>query len=262
MDERHHMYKPHAWARSPRNPNVSIWRYFWLNRFINLIETGESHFARLDQFTDQFEGVLPPGTVALPKDGFTNTPRRPDDELTDFETHVRDVNRIGKLCTFANCWFSSEHESEGMWRLFGSEGVAIQSSYQRLCESFVNEPRSVYVGVMQYFDYRTMQPETYGNTLAIAFNKRIEFEHEREVRAVIVHQPDDWTTGSPPYEEYREQHPQGLKAVTDTGVLIDRVVLAPAISVSSRQQLLEAMEQRGLKKTVVHSVLDELPGLI
>ncbi len=256
------MYRPHVWARSPHNPYVSIWRYFRLNRFINLIESGQSHFARLDQFSDQFEGVLPPVTVALPKDGFTNLPRKPDDVLTDFETLVRDLNRIGKLYTYANCWYMSEHESEGMWRLFGSDGVAIQSSHERLCESVVNEPRSVYVGIVQYFDYRTKQPETYGNTTAIAFNKRIEFEHERELRAVIVQKPEEWTTGSPPYEEYRDKHPKGLKAVTDPSVLIDRVVLAPAISVTSRDQILEAMEQCGLKKTVVPSILDERPALI
>ena len=87
---------------------------------------------------------------------------------------MRDLNRIGKLCTYANCWYMSEtrvgRDVATIWLRMRSDSVDL---YQRLCESFVNEPRSVYVGGA-VFRLPTKQPETYGNTTAIAFNKRIE----------------------------------------------------------------------------------------
>lgn len=102
----------------------------------------------------------------------------------------------------------SEHESDGMWRLYSHDGVAVRSTFHRLCASLVNEPESVYIGEIRYFDFRTEQPPTYGNTLAVAYYKRQEFEHERELRAVVVKTPTDWKSGSPPYEERRDVHPK------------------------------------------------------
>jgi hypothetical protein len=256
------MYKQHGWAKPPNDPNVSIWRYFRLNRFIDLVEHGQSHFARLDQFPDQFEGVLPPGTVALAKDGFRDEPRNLGDELTDTQGVFREINRIGRLNNYANCWYMSDYESEAMWRLVGDVGVAIQSTFARLCASLASEPKSVYVGEMQYFDYRSEQPPTYGNTTAIAFFKRKEFEHERELRAVVVHPLKDRKTGSLLYEEYRHAHPRGFRTATDLDMLIERVVLAPGHSLSLKGQVVKMMERSGLEKPVTPSSLDDLPTLI
>ena len=256
------MYNPHGWVKTPANRNVSIWRYFRLDRFNDLLERGQTHFARLDQFPDQFEGILPPGTIALPKDGFQNKPRNPDDTLTDFEMLIRDNNRIGKLCTYANCWYTSEYESEAMWRLFGADGVAIRSSFARLCASFARETRSVYVGEMRYFDYRSQQPPTYGNTLAVALYKRREFEHERELRAVVVECPEDWQSGSLPYATYRDIHPRGLKVETDLSMLINCIVLAPGHSQSLKSLVMSVMNDHGLNKPIQPSALDDLPTLL
>ena len=256
------MYEAHVWAKAPMNRKVTIWRYFRFNRFIDLLGSGQMHFARLDQFSDQFEGALPEGTVPLPKDSFLNKSTLPGGSPTNFERLVRTINRTGKLCTFASCWYTSEYESEAMWRLFGSDGVAIRSSFAQLCASFSGEARSVYVGEMRYLDFRTEQPPTYGNTLATAFYKRREFEHERELRAVVVECPDEWQSGPPQYETYRDTHPHGLKIQTNLGVLIDRIVLAPGHSQVLKEPVAALMRQHGLDKPIVPSTLDDLPTLI
>ena len=256
------MYVTHGWAKTPTDQNVSIWRYFRLDRFMDFVEHAQAHFARLDQFPDQFEGVLPSTTVSLPKDGFRNKPRNPEDTLTDFEMLIRDINRIGKLCTYANCWYTSEYESEAMWRLFGANGVAIRSSFARLCASFSEEMRSVYIGEMRYLDFRSEQPPTYGNTLAIAYYKRREFEHEREIRAVVVECPEDYQSGSPPYDTYQDIHPRGLKIATDLNMLIDGIVLAPGYTQAAEEQVSALMKQHGLDKPIMPSTLDDLPTLI
>lgn len=256
------MYKPHGWVRTPSNVGIPIWRYFKPHRFFDLLENNELHFARFDQFTDAFEGVLPPATLPLAKDGFWHAPRNPGDVLTDWEMLARDVNRLNKIGAYANCWYMNERESEGMWRLYGPEGIAIRSTFDDFVRSLQNEPRAVHVGEVVYLDFDTEQPPTYGNTLAVAYNKRREFEHERELRAVVIEPPADWTSGSPPYVEQRDIHPKGLKVSVDLDALIGRVYLAPGMSASINKDVRETLLGQRLDKPVLYSVLDARPTLL
>ena len=256
------MYEPHGWVKTPVNRNILIWRYLRFDRFVDLLAHRHLHFARFDQFPDRFEGVLSPATVPLAKDRFRNVPIRPGDTLTDFQMLVRDDNRLNKLCSYANCWFMNEHESDGMWRLYAPEGIAVRSTFEQLCASLVYEPKPVHVGAVQYLDYRTQSATNYGNTLASAFDKRKEFEHERELRAVVVMIPAGWTSGSPPYEELRDTHPKGVSITTDLHALIEGVYLAPGRPESFGDQVREAMARYGLDKPVEPSRLDEWPALI
>jgi hypothetical protein len=256
------MYERHGWVRTPTNLDIPIWRYYKSHRFFDLLESGQLHLTRLDQFTDAFEGVLPPSTVPLAKDGFQHARRNPGDELTDWEMLVRDVNRLNKIGAYANCWYMNERESEGMWSRYGTNGIAIRSTFYDFVKSFRNEPKPVHVGEVVYLDFATEQPPTYGNTLAVAYNKRREFEHERELRAVVISPPADWTSGSPPYAEQRDTHPKGLKVAVDLDALIGRVYLAPGIPASVMEDVRAAMHRQGLGKPVLPSVLDERPTLL
>ena len=256
------MYEKHGWVRTPTNRDIPIWRYFKPRRFFGLLESGELHFARLDQFTDAFEGVLPPSTVPLAKDGFRHVPRNLGDGLTDWEMLARDINRLNKLGVYANCWYMNERESDGMWRLYGPDGIAVRSTFNRLVASLANEPEAVHVGEVIYLDFDTEQPPTYGNTLAVAYNKRREYEHERELRVVMVKPPADWTSGSPPYAERRDTHPNGLKVTVVLDTLIERVYVAPGRSESFREEVRAALERHSLNKLVVASALDRRPVLL
>lgn len=257
------MHQPHVWATPPSNPNVSIWRYLRVDRFVDLLERRQLHFARLDQFHDDpWEGVLPPATVPLAKDHLRHAPINPGDDLTDWEMLVRDINRLGKLADYANCWFTSEHDSVAMWRLYSPEGVAIRSTYSRLCASLVNEPEPVHIGEVRYLDFRTEQPPTYGNTIAVAFYKGRQYEHERELRAVVIKHPADWKGGTPPYEEYRDKHPKFMKIASGLDTLIERIYLAPGRADSLRDQVREALTRNGLDKPIEPSSLDDRPTLI
>lgn len=219
-------------------------------------------FARFDQFPDPWEGVLPPETVALASDRFQNAPLREGDTLTDFEALVRDVNRVNKLCSYANCWFMNDHESDAMWRLYAPGGVAVQSTFYGLCASVEAEPGPVFVGEVRYLDFRAEQPPTYGNSLAVAYYKRMEFEHERELRAVVVRHPEEWTQGTPPYEEYRDTHPKHAKVPVDLDALIERVLVAPGSSERFREQMRDAIRESGLDRQIEVSTMDDVPRLL
>jgi hypothetical protein len=227
------------------------------------LETRRLHFARFDPYLDgPWEGVLPPKTAPLPKDHFRNSPLRPGDTLTDFEMHVQSVNRLNKLCSYASCWFINEHESDAMWRLYAPEGVAIRSTFRRLRDSVAHETEPVFIGEVGYFDFRTEQPPTYGNTLAVTFSKRRQFEHERELRAVVVKPPAEWTSGLVPYEEYRDVHPKYMKIDCDLEVLVECVYVAPGLSQTVKTQVHEALRRHGLERQIVTSTLDERPILL
>jgi hypothetical protein len=89
--------------------------------------------------------------------------------------------------TFINCWHMNEHESAAMWKLYAqtNEAVAIQSTYQYLRNCL---PENVFVGVVNYIDYETQWlPED--NIFWPFVHKRKSFEHERELRALILEYP-------------------------------------------------------------------------
>jgi hypothetical protein len=149
-----------------------------------------------------------------------------------------------------------------MWRLYGPEGVAIQSTFGRLVKSFDDESDPIYIGKVTYLDFLADQPPTYGNTISVAFCKRKEFEHEREVRAVVVKAPAEWKSGSPPYAEHRDAHPKGFKLQVNLERLIEQVVLAPKSSSSFREEVQAALVRFGVCKPIAASHLDDLPALI
>jgi len=155
-----------------------------------------------------------------------------------------------------------EHESNAMWQLYAPEGVVIQSTFDRLCASFAPEAEHVYVGEVCYMNFRTAQPQTYGNTLSAAFNKGIEYEHERELRAVVVRPPAGWTSGTPPLEQLRDVHAKFQKIAVDLDALVAGVNIAPGTHVEERDRIVEILRKRGLEVPLSASVLDDRPTLI
>jgi hypothetical protein len=87
---------------------------------------------------------------------------------------------------FFNCWHMNDGESDAMWKLYlkDSQGIAIQSTVERLRCSFHNSPAyTIYMGEVKYVDHATLTTPT--DTL-FGFSdymfKRLAFRHEQEVR--------------------------------------------------------------------------------
>ena len=71
-----------------------------------------------------------------------------------------------------------------MWKLYAnySEGIALKTDFKSLVQSFTC-PEDIFIGNITYIDYETAAiPES--NIFGPILNKRLHFEHEREVRAV------------------------------------------------------------------------------
>jgi hypothetical protein len=89
-----------------------------------------------------------------------------------------------KRRTYASCWHVGDHESEAMWRLYSSfidNAVAVRTSYQKLYVSLGRDP-SIKIGRIKYIDLE----KNYAGVNDAFWRKRKSFEHEREVRALLL----------------------------------------------------------------------------
>jgi hypothetical protein len=111
-----------------------------------------------------------------------NSVQRPDD-LRTFRFHCEMLKHLN----FYNCWHMNDGESDAMWKLYlkGSQGIAIQSTVERVKSSFQNTvTHSVYMALVEYIDYVNFTPPP--NSMFFGSSdymyKRRAFRHEQEVR--------------------------------------------------------------------------------
>jgi len=150
-------------------------------KFVSLLDHEALYFARADQLGDPFEGSYTPVNQEM-RPLWAEAQGLPLDVFDDLE-HAR---RMSPLLTFISAWHLNNIESAAMWSLYlrSSEGIAIRTTFGRLCESLADDKHLIQAGLVQYIDYdTTLIPE--GNVYWPFVHKRRSFEHEHEVRAVI-----------------------------------------------------------------------------
>lgn len=174
---------------APQDRHGFIWRYMDLAKFVSILDQQALFFARADKLGDAFEGSI------------TKASREASDEF--FRAHgateralnnMRGVVALTVKTTAISCWHANEHESAAMWRLYLSsgEGIAIRSTFDRLVSSFPlwdrktggSDVRLIKAGIVNYVDYDSAVIPT-GNLFWPFVHKRISFQHEREIRAVM-----------------------------------------------------------------------------
>ncbi len=155
-----------------------------LAKFVNLISTSTLYFARADLLDDPFEGSVPWNNYRSEQE------KSFEQSLVSSEPTSTRRLRMRKTF-FVNCWRSDDFESEAMWKIYclRNEGIAIQSTYQKLIDSF-NDEDEVYIGLVKYIDYST-EDFPKGNAFIPYLHKRKSFEHEKEVR-LLKFQQEYW----------------------------------------------------------------------
>src|SRR5262249_26511413 len=100
----------------------------------------------------------------------------------------------------ASCWFESPHESAAMWRLYapGNEGVAIATTFGKLDNPIKTAARAkpawlIGAARVTYIDHANVgwiekleANDKRLNVLMPFMLKNISYEHEKEVRALII----------------------------------------------------------------------------
>jgi len=250
----------HPIFREPNDPNIKIWRYMDFTKFVSLLESRSLFFARADIFEDTFEGSLSSATFAW-RAGLWEGLYVEQDELEKFSKAREQLRKQ----IFVNCWHMNARESAAMWKLYArsNEAVAIQSTYQLLHSCL---PANTYVGEVQYIDYETDYLAE-DHLFRPYMHKRISFEHERELRAMIYIRSDD------PSDYLRDHIPvNDLEArvgepVGDVGravsvnlnELIERVYVAPTCPALFTDLVLKIMNKYELNTPLIKSALDAKP---
>lgn len=210
---------------APDDGNATIWRYVDFTKFVSLLDSRCLYFARCDRLDDSFEGSSPEKNV--------------HHRLTDpfFEGMPEDWAGASieseRLRTFVNCWNLSDRESAALWGLYvpPQGGVAIQSTFRRLTESFDHDhedegqhEEAVLVGKVRYIDYANDKFEP--TVLAPFFHKRHSFEFESEVRALInplvTHSHEEPVVVPPP-----DGTVTGMTVRVDLERLVEAIYISP-----------------------------------
>jgi hypothetical protein len=231
-------YEEHPDFKAPENPDAKIWRYMNLAKFLSMLEGQSLYFSRLDVLAekDPYEGLytnlnaraLDLKYADLPKEAWEQ--RGIDSEETwaqirDLEEKSRGFVKVQRQMSFANSWCVSEHESAAMWPLYieGSEGIAVQSTYNHLVECIKKyDEFNIFIGKIRYMDYNT-EVIPVGQLLLPLITKRKSFEHEIELRALI------WTLqhGKNKIVDNKFASTLGLSVPVDLDVLIEKIYVSP-----------------------------------
>jgi hypothetical protein len=223
----------------PIEPGTTVWRYLDLEKFKSLLETKSLFFCRADKFSDPFEGSIPrKETVsritsvqiagALSGQHFDN--KQSLDAIREIQISHQKIKRS----TIINCWHINNNESDAMWKLYlkDNEGVALQSSSNRLLAVIEEIPDVIGLSKVRYIDYDNDiwdHPEEYPckfyNVNTPLVHKRKEFMHERELRLLCSVEPafED--------EDYWLKQPskKGRLIRVSLELLIEKIYLPPTI---------------------------------
>ena len=250
------MHKAHPQFTPPAAEATTIWRYMALAKFMNMLDTSSLWFARADQFNDTFEGSSPKINVEARQP----PPDLSKEDLAVFNSLMKNTSSVKQNWVkhvAINCWHMNVTESTAMWDLYlppTKEGLAIQSTYGNLRDSLGTD-ESVYIGQVLYIDYEHQVIEG-DNALAPFIHKRKAFEHEKELRAVIVRSPPP----SPKGLDFKvETIQKGIPVPVDLRVLIQRVYIAPQAPVGLVDKVRSLIEKHGYKLVMAISGLSEKP---
>lgn len=235
-------------GRSLRETDI-LWRYLSLDKFIDLVESKSLFFAPLAWYekTDPFEGYLPRVAMeamasvsinardqqretiealarTLPEAASKDL-RRIQDQLDAHIPTMRALHKNIASCLMVNCWYKSEHESEGMWGLYSRAGVAIRTSVGAIKSALTDERQGhvIHAGAIKYIDFsnESLKPPdcvTEDGHL-IGMVKRVAYAHENEVRMYITR---DRAKGS-----LELQEPAPTRVPVSVAKLLEGVVISP-----------------------------------
>ena len=234
----------------PKDRNSKIWRFMDLAKFLYAIQNRCLCFSSakvVAENFDEYEGKYPKET---------------------WEAYMRDHERLKQLLgiknedykipskmdmrkalymmmittTYLNCWHKNEVDTPFMWSLYTDRklGIAIQSTVERLCDSFEYTDYEVFIGCMQYGE-KIIQTKSIFTPFLY---KRIQFKEENEIRAIILR------TG------YKKQI-QGIAVPIDIDVLIENVYLLPKTKIYIAKIIENLLSKYGMDTKVKFSTLDE-----
>jgi len=172
----------------PEVRSTRVWRYMDLPKLISILDKRQLFLSRLDKLNDPHEGSVPrmisSEDLKLYWKELWKELDLPQDFIEDLAKTILEIRQCMPAATYVSCWHLSDNESEAMWRLYcgADQGVAIQTTYEKLANSVIADP-TIAIGLVKYIDYdkEWFPPD---NLMYQCMHKRIAFAHEKEVRII------------------------------------------------------------------------------
>jgi len=259
------MYLENPHISKPDDENIKIWRYLDIPKFLSIIDRRALFFSRAAFLNDPFEGSIPQSKDQI---NLNKHFGRVSDVMYSDNGTAHDWysdHYLFRNTAYVCCFHMNPIESTALWSIYAQDnkGVAIQSTFNRLCNCFhVDHENNENIGVVNYINYSTDSSETIDvlkwATLPL-FHKRKNFEHERELRAIIPFPPSVFPKGGELTKEILDSFPKGLSIPVDLDILIEKIYIAPSTPPWIMDLLNSILKKYYVNKDVLPSALDQCP---
>lgn len=211
--------------------NSKIWRYLDFPKFVSLLN--ENLFlAQSIYLPDKFEGFWP----------------KTYPNMDEYLKKLREYTCI-------NCWQKNEVDSALMWEVYpkSNNGIAIQSTFDRLCECVGGEINDLYAGEVDYSD-KTLKLEL-GLTFEPFFKKRKYFKEDNEIR--IIYQEIDVGTQKKSNIDFVKH---GIYIKVDLDKLIENIYISPNAEKWFSDLVQSVVDKYKLDRKVKKSPVGDIPA--
>lgn len=217
-----------------------LWRYLDLPRYLDLLLKQQLFFCRADRFEDPFEGMNSANTSLSPQ------------ESNGSELYSKE-NSIQKEQVTINSWHLNDKENYAMWKIYanGSYGLAIQTTFRKLRESFSSCDKAVYIGKVVYYDDDAIRQPIEDPILPF-FRKRSIYQYENEVRCCYK-----IPAGQTEFTWQEQGDDNGVFIASEVNSLIERIYISP-YSPKWLEEIIQGINAKfDLSKEIIHSAVFE-----
>ena len=215
---------------------------------------------------DPFEGSVTNAYVKQRDAG--QLPETRQSGLSPEQERIR--NKAQLYTNFATCWHASPHETEAMWKLYSTihAGVAIVSTPSRLHQAvdLSQYPGHGILGPVEYLDFDKdgmILPKSFGREARPGLLKRKSFEHEHEVRGLILFTNHSKIPSSFDFSQmidlFRSSAPLGISVDVDLKLLIEEIYISPLATSCFKDVVHILIERHGMADRIRISKLSETP---
>lgn len=246
----------------PKNQDEVIWRFMNLEKFADLMDTGELYFCRADLFHDENEG--------LPPENYFPSPNLHALDVRDRPTIDDSIGCVAQFreAFYINCWHLFREETWTMWENYGKDGVAICSRYRLLKAALNVLDDRAFIGVVRYGSHHM----TGWNLFRFITTKRVEFADEQEVRAFLWiidpyaginrHVDADNRVYDHPLTPPPDRVLRGHRRKVDVQALVTEVVVTPQASTTILSEIDQLVKSKGYVIPVQASALTRFRELL